>query len=95
MVCKSTKYSRKNYRILSVNWTQKEVHHFISRTEEIIEKILAAPLLFKQYKTDPKIRQAVVHETVILIYQVSVDGKTINLITFWGTVQNPKKLRLK
>jgi len=79
---------------LSSNWTAKEIHHFIFRTDTVIEKIIENPYLFQQFKKDPLTRKAVLHETVILIYRVSTDVKIINLITFWGTRQNPKKIRL-
>jgi plasmid stabilization system protein ParE len=79
---------------LGIKWTEKEIHRFIFRTDPVIEKIISDPYIFKQYKNDPLIRQAVLHETVILIYQISPDGKTISLLTFWGTRQNPKKLKL-
>ncbi len=79
---------------LDYKWTQKEIHYFISRTEEIINTIITNPYLFKQYKSDAFIRQAIVHETVSLIYQIAEDQKTIYLITFWGNRQNPDKLKI-
>jgi len=80
---------------LNSRWTEKEVHHFIFRTVTVIEKITKNPFLFKQYKNNPQIRQAVLHETVILIYEVLTDNEKINLLTFWGTRQNPQKLKLR
>jgi plasmid stabilization system protein ParE len=79
---------------LNREWTEKEIHHFIFRTDMVIEKIIFNPYLFKQHKNNPLIRQAVLHGTVLLIYQISADNKTITLITFWGTRQNPKRLKL-
>jgi len=79
---------------LNFRWTEKEIHHFISRTDSLIEKIISNPLLFKQHRKDPLIREAVVHENVILIYQISEDRTTVNLLVFWGTRQNPKRLKL-
>ena len=79
---------------LNRNWTEKEIHHFIFRTDTVIEKIIFNPYLFKQHKNNPLIRQAVLHGTVLLIYQISTDNETITLLTFWGTRQNPKKLKL-
>jgi len=90
--------SKKTYadiiEYLNFKWTEKEIHHFIFRTDSLIEKITGNPYLFQQYKTDPLTRQAVLHENVILIYQISAEGDTVNLLTFWSTRQNPKKLKL-
>jgi plasmid stabilization system protein ParE len=80
---------------LNIRWTKKEIHHFIFRTDTLIEKITNNPCLFKQHKNDPLIREAVLHGNVILIYKIPADSKTITLITFWGTRQNPKKLKVK
>lgn len=80
---------------LDYKWTQKEIHHFISKTDEVINKIITNPYLFKKYKNDALIRQAIIHETVSLIYQIAEDQKTIYLITFWGNRQNPAKLKVK
>lgn len=49
---------------LFFKWTSKEIHSFISRTEEIIDKISINPYLFKN---NPSIRQAVIHPNVTLI----------------------------
>ncbi len=78
---------------LEVKWTPKEIQDFIVRTESVIDKISNEPLLFPVYKSDDHVRQAVIHKTVVLIYLIMEDN-TINLITFWQTARNPKKLKL-
>nr|WP_294948287.1 type II toxin-antitoxin system RelE/ParE family toxin [uncultured Mucilaginibacter sp.] len=75
-------------------WTDKEVAHFINRTDTVIDKISNNPYLFERYKDDDLIRRAVLHETVILIYQISPDANTINLLTFWATRNNPDNLKV-
>jgi plasmid stabilization system protein ParE len=79
---------------LNSRWTKKEIHNFISRTDTVINKIIETPYIFKQYKNNPLIRQAVLHKTVMLIYRLSTDGRTIHIVTFWGTRQNPKNLKI-
>jgi plasmid stabilization system protein ParE len=79
---------------LEYKWTEKEIHAFISRTDDIIIKISKNPYLFQQHKNNTLIRQAVHHENVSLIYQISEDQKTINLLTFWDNRQNPSNLKI-
>jgi plasmid stabilization system protein ParE len=76
---------------LNNSWTEKEIQRFILRTDSVINKIIDNPQLFEQHKKDPRIRRAVVHPTVILVYKISADNKIITLLTFWGTRRNPKK----
>ena len=76
---------------LNSRWTHQEVNYFILRTETVIKKIAENPYMFQQYKDNPFLRRAVLHDTVILIYQITADGNTINLITFRGTRQKPWK----
>ena len=67
---------------LEWRWTYKEINHFISRTEITIEKIISDPYFFKQYQFDSKVRQAVLHPTVVLIYEILPDEETVNLLVF-------------
>jgi len=80
---------------LEYKWTEKEINAFISRADGVIIKISNNPYLFQQHKNDTLIRQAVLHENVSLIYQISEDQKLINLITFWDNRQNPNNLKVK
>ncbi len=64
---------------LTERWTDKEIQHFIARTDTVIGKITENPYLFAQYKNDSLIRRAVLHKTTILIYQISTDKMVINL----------------
>lgn len=80
---------------LEYKWTEKEINAFISRADGVIIKISKNPYLFQQHKNDALVRQAVLHENVSLIYQISEDQKLINLITFWDNRQNPNKLKVK
>jgi plasmid stabilization system protein ParE len=80
---------------LESRWTYKEINHFIFRTETTIDRIIADPYFFKPHKEDPNIRQAILHPTVVLIYEITPEENMVNLLVFWPTRQNPQKLILK
>ena len=79
---------------LLYHWSQKEAHHFISRTDELINLIGNQPLLFKPYKNKTNIRHGNLHKNVTMFYRVIEQSNTIVIMLFWNNHRNPKKLKL-
>jgi plasmid stabilization system protein ParE len=79
---------------LQINWTQKEIESFQLLSEEKILNISYHPHLgiAKNYK-NPDIRYTLVHKRVALIYRHDQFKNKIELLLFWNTSQNPKKIK--
>lgn len=85
-----------NMLYLETAWTAKEIKGFAL----IVEKKLLA--LSKQpgigtarNKKQQNIRYVVLHKRVSLIYRIKTAKKEIELLRFWNTYQNPRKLKVK
>jgi len=76
---------------LEENWTSKEIRSFIDQTDEVINFIAQNP---EQYIYSPKkdAFRAVVIRQVSLYYRIK--AKEIELLIFWDTRQDPKKLKI-
>lgn len=46
-------------------------------------------------KKHPNIRSTLVHKRVLLIYKHKPSINEIDLLVFWNTYQNPRKLKVK
>ena len=75
---------------LNENWTEKEIENFVTITENTIRHISQNPYLFKGSEKD-NLREAFVTKNNILLYQINESLKSVELLTFWDTRQNPKK----
>ncbi|HEX5154966.1 MAG TPA: type II toxin-antitoxin system RelE/ParE family toxin [Parafilimonas sp.] len=81
-------------RYLQTNWTQKEIDKFQLLAEEKILNISNHPHLgvARNYK-NPDVRYTLIHRRVALIYKHNQDKKSIELLLFWNTSQNPKRIK--
>ncbi|SFQ17349.1 hypothetical protein [Parafilimonas terrae] len=70
-------------RYLQTNWTQKEIENFQLLSEEKIAR---------NYK-NPNIRYTLIHKRVALVYRYNQIKNKIELLLFWNTSQNPKKIK--
>ena len=85
-----------NIEYLETRWTDHEVKCFIAATEKKIKAIsgqrgIGSPRSSKQRN----MMHTVLHKRVSLIYRFMPRKKEIELLRFWNTRQNPKKLKLK
>ena len=76
---------------LEKNWTIKEVHSFVQRTEEVLDVIKNKPSLF-QYSKSSDTHRCVLVKQVSLFYRVKPSANRIELLVFWDNRQNPEKL---
>lgn len=83
---------QKNLDYLAEEWTVKVLNDFIDRVDEILSRIEENPLLYPVYDRHRNIHKCVVHKRIALYYRV-FDNNNVDLIVFWNTYQDPKKLK--
>jgi len=88
-VAKTSYFSILEY--LEKNWTTKEIHAFVRRTNEILDLIKTRPSLF-QYSKSSDTHRCVLVKQVSLFYRVKPSSNRIELLVFWDNRQNPEKL---
>ena len=72
------------------NWTEKEISFFVNETNKVIAMISKYPYIFRGSEKENVI-EAVITKHNLLIYEIHIEIKTINLLTFFDTRQDPKK----
>lgn len=82
----------KNIEYLEREWTLQDVYNFLDKTDSLIELLSGQNLIFKSasYKD---VFQVPVTKQITLYYKV-FDNNDIELLRFWNTYQNPKKLKM-
>jgi plasmid stabilization system protein ParE len=78
---------------LEENWTERELRNLAESLEETITLISQNPLMFQSSKKKKDIRRAVILSLNSLYYRVSEDS--VEILSFFGNRQNPKKRKLK
>ncbi len=78
-----------NLEYLEKEWTYAVINEFLDRVDDVINKIKNNPKLYPLHRRD--VHKCIINERIILYYRV-VDNKTIELLTFWNTYQNPESL---
>lgn len=81
-----------NIEYLIEEWGLHTINQFLDRVDEVIESISQNPNLYPIYREQDQVHKCVLNKHVTLYYRV-VDIIRIDLITFWNTHQNPKKLK--
>jgi len=85
-----------NIKYLETEWTEREVKKFITNVEKQIKTLSGQPGIGSpRNKKQPNIRHTVIHKRVLLIYRYKPTKKEVELLRFWNTYQNPKKLKVK
>ncbi len=70
------------------NWSEKEIIHFIARTDKVINLISINPEIYK-LSEKRNIRQAIITKHNLLLYRKQ--RNKIELLTFFDTRQKPAK----
>lgn len=87
---KSVKTFDKVMDYLTENWTEKEIKSFVKETDHVIYLISKNPYLFRSSVRE-NVFEGIVTKHNLLLYQVDMDNKIIELLSFFDTRQNPKK----
>lgn len=81
----------KNIEYLESEWTLNDVYSFTDKTNDLIELLKKQNLIFKPAKYKD-VYQVPITKQITLYYKV-LDSSKIELLRFWNTYQNPKKLK--
>lgn len=73
---------------LAATWTEREIVNFINRTNDVLLLISQNPDLYRKSQK-AGIHEAIVTRHNLLLYRVK--GKSVELLTFFDTRQDPKK----
>lgn len=83
-----------NLKYLQETWAQRELNNFIALTDRQILQLARFPQKGRsRSKRHQNIRCVVLHKRVLLIYKYKPLKNEIDLLVFWNTWQNPKKLK--
>lgn len=82
-----------NLDYLSKEWDAHVFNSFLDRVEETLDRIRSNPKLYSVHRPNENIYRCVIHERIVLYYRL-VDDRTIDLLTFWNTAQDPDKLKV-
>ena len=85
-----------NIKYLQSAWTEREVSNFVIAVDSWLNSLRNNPKSGtpRNNKT-PNVRFSVVHKRIILVYKHKPSKNEIDLLVFWNTYQNPKKLKVK
>ncbi|WP_462222858.1 type II toxin-antitoxin system RelE/ParE family toxin [Ferruginibacter sp.] len=85
-----------NIDYLQKAWTAKEISNFVILVDKRLANLSRNPKIGKRKNTKyPNIRCTLVHKRILLIYKHKPLKNEIDLLVFWNTYQNPKKLKVK
>ena len=78
---------------LAENFSDKVVRKFIQLVYKKLDIIEADPKFGQPSAKNPNFFRTVVNKRIILVYKYKPRKKEIELVVFWNTLQNPKRLR--
>jgi plasmid stabilization system protein ParE len=85
-----------NILYLELAWTAKEISNFVLSVDKRLTNLSKHPRIGNARNTKyPNIRSTLVHKRILLIYKHKPSKNEIDLLVFWNTAQNPKKLKVK
>jgi plasmid stabilization system protein ParE len=85
-----------NINYLEKAWTAKEISTFVLLTDKKIASLTKHPKIgTPRNKKYPNIRSTLVHKRILLVYLHKPLKNEIDLLVFWNTYQNPRKLKAK
>ena len=74
-------------------WSEKEVEKFVTRTEEMLLLLKRYPEMCRPSLKRKNVRIGILDKHTQLIYHYKPRKKQIEILLFWGTKQNPSKLK--
>ena len=82
-----------NIEYLETSFTKKEILRFINTVKRRLVLLSANPNLGLATNKRKNVRKTVIHRRVVLFYRPKIRSKEIELIRFWATRQNPRRLK--
>ncbi len=85
-----------NIEYLQNAWTSKEISNFVLQVDKKLANLSKHPEIGSpRNKKNKNIRCTLVHKRVLLLYKYKHVKNEIDLLIFWNTYQNPRKLKAK
>ena len=84
-----------NIEYLETEWTSREIKKFIIAVQRKLAILSLQPKTGRLTGKRLHVRQTVIHKRVILIYRFKPLKKEVELVRFFGTYQNPLRIRKK
>lgn len=78
---------------LETSWTQREVKNFSRLVQKKLDNIAKLPQLGSLTGKRNNVRKVVLQKRVILFYKHKPLKGEIELLLFWDTRQNPRRLK--
>ena len=78
---------------LTQKFSEKEILKFTDKIDETLSIIITDPRLARKVDGRPNVYKIVINKRIVLYYQYKPLKKEILLLTFWNTLQNPKRLK--
>ncbi len=75
---------------LKDNWTNKEIYYFVDRTNKTVQLLSKNPFMFRGSEKE-NLHEVLITKHNLLLYQVSLKDKKVELLSFFDTRKNPKK----
>lgn len=82
-----------NLEYLSKEWNHQVINTFLDRVDRVLTTLQKNPELYPLHRKNGKVHRCIVNEHLTLFYTIK-GGQQIDLLTFWNTHQDPKKLKL-
>ncbi len=82
-----------NIEYLEAEWTNREVKNFLDAVQRKLSILSFQPKTGRLTSKRLHLRQTVIHKRMILIYRFKPQKKEVELVRFFGTYQNPLRLR--
>ena len=87
---------KENIDYLQAAWTAKEVSKFVLLVDKRLANLSKNPEIGSpRNKKHNNIRFTTVHKRILLVYKYKPLKNKIDLLVFWNTYQNPRKLKVK
>jgi len=84
-----------NIEFLEQKWTNTEIKKFIAAVQRKISILSLQPNIGRLTSKRLHVRQTVIHKRIILIYRFKPPKKEVELVRFFNTRQDPKRLKKK
>jgi plasmid stabilization system protein ParE len=81
-----------NIEYLKTSWSEKEVEGFIDLTAKKLKVLTQFPGTGYSSPQSPSFRKTLIGTRIMLIYRYRRRTNTVELIRFFNTCQNPKKI---
>jgi plasmid stabilization system protein ParE len=82
-----------NIEYVKAEWTEKEAEKFASAVQRKLQLLTKNPNIGSPTGRRKNVRKAVIHKRLTLIYRYMPTKNEIQLIRFWSTYQNPRRLK--